>query len=176
MRTLDKILICAVIIQSVFWVLLISGNLTLKGLHLTGAIKSTASHEHCKYDNSFIAGVDKNGSIQGSSLEAVNIRATGGAIVGWYFLNEGVLYQTGKISFGKVTYKNDNYPRGLPIFSEQNINIIPDYENKGLYIQGVYIDNNGLTGISDKEVQRIKNEINKEIDEKLSKGFVRCGK
>jgi len=149
------------ILNFILILLLISGNLPLWGLKLRGAIKSTAKHKHCTYDNSFVSGL-KEGIVQGSSLEAVNIRATGGAIVGWYFINEGALYQGGEISFGKPEYKDNDFPLGVFLFRPANMTIRPDYENRRIYIMNSYFDKDGLHGLAEEEIERIIERVKDE--------------
>lgn len=111
MRTAGKILLYLIIsIQTIFWVLLMSGNLTLNGLKLSGGIISTAIHEHGKCDNSFITNVDFifdkntmefNPIITGTPIKATNIFAPSGVISGGYFVNNGALYQHSDILFSE---------------------------------------------------------------------------
>jgi hypothetical protein len=154
--------------------LLISGNLKLKGLQLTGAIKSTAKHEHMKYDNSFIYDVefDKEGNIKqvlGTSLEAVNIRALRGAVSANYMMNEGAIYQHGAIIFSeKVEYPTD--PSGktdylaIPQFhASGRMQIKPNYEKERIRIMGAYIDKEGLHNLAKDEMQKIVEAVKEEL-------------
>jgi len=174
----NKFVVFITMVNFIAIILLVTGNLTLNGLKLTGPIKSTAPHRHCQYDNSFVTKGEKidrvYGPNKGSSLEACNVRATGGAIVGTYFINEGITYQGGPISWGHAEYKLDEdgdstHPWGMFNFIEAGVTINPI--NGGLQIMGSFIDSSGLTGISDKEIEKIKNEVIKDIT-----GLVVCGK
>ena len=173
--TENRWILILLILNTCLWMLLITGNLSLDGLKLHGSIKSSASHCHGSYDNSFVTGLDKTGSIRGTSLEAVNLRATGGAVTAWYMLNEGAMYQHGSILFSKVTYPFGKFPLGVPYFESTNLSITPDFEKERINFTGsVYIDKDGLTGISQKEIEKIKKQIITELNLKGSK--VICGK
>jgi len=161
-----KIMCCVILLMLLFLVADNRGYITRGGLNLTGYIKSTAPHQHCQYDNSFVTKGEKvdgvYGPNSGGSLEACNVRATGGAIVGNYFISEGVMYIGGPISWGHVVYELDEdgdstYPWGMFQLTEDGISISP--MNGGLQIMGSFIDKSGLTGISDKEIDRIKKEL-----------------
>lgn len=164
--------ICLIlIINFALWGALITGRLPLGGLQLRGAITSVADHQPCKYENSFVRRGEKiNGVYEpnlGTSLEACNIRATGGAIVGNYFISEGVMYIGGPISWGKAEYLVDeegdsSHPWGMFMLHEAGITIEPDFENKGLRLMGAYVDKNGLRGLADSEIERIAEIIKNE--------------
>ena len=156
-------------------ILLLIGKFPMYGLTLKGPIKSTAEHEHCTYDNSFIVKGEKvDGKYdpnKGTSLEAKDVRATGGAITGTYFINEGIQYQGGAISWGRVEYGLDEdgdstYPWGMFQFIESGMTISPDYANKRLNLMGAYVDIDGVHNVADSEIERIKQEI--------LKGLVTC--
>jgi hypothetical protein len=169
--------LCASNIFLIICIILIAlGKFPMNGLKLTGSIKSNAEHEHCTYDNSFIVKgkkVDgKYGPNKGTSLEAKDIRATGGAITGTYFINEGIQYQGGAISFGTVEYELDedgdsSHPWGMFMFHpEPYMSISPDYANKRISLMGAYVDMDGVHNVADSEIERIKQEI--------MKGLVTC--
>jgi hypothetical protein len=156
----NKFVVFITLVNFIVIILLISGHLPIYGINLKGRIVATNSHCHGIYDHSFVTGLDENGSIQGTSLEAVNIRATGGAITGWYYLNEGAVYQHGGIIFSEVNYPKNDFPLGVPYFQPTLLMITPDFEKERInFINSAYVDKEGLHGLSDKEIERIADKL-----------------
>ncbi len=139
-------------------IMLMMGKLPLDGLRLTGAIKSTAEHEHCTYDNDFIKGTYMQDGVElvdGSTIRAKDIRAVRSSVSAYYMMSEGVLYIHGPIMFAeRVEYpfkkdKDDNFILdekgdkiidilGIPQFhSSGNVGIYPDYKNNRVTISGL---------------------------------------
>jgi hypothetical protein len=156
----NKWLVLLNVLHCILWLLLITGNLSLDGLKLHGSIKSTDVHCHGEYDQDFVTGLDETGAISGTSLQAVNLRATGGAVTCWYLLNEGAVYQHGGIVFSEVNYPKNDFPLGVPYFQPTSLMIQPDFEKERInFINSAYVDKDGLHGLSDKEIDRIADKL-----------------
>ena len=169
----------AVLFLVIFSIALMEGNIELKGLKLSGPIKSTAEHKHCTYDNDFISGTYFIGDqelVSGSSIRAKDIRAVRSSLSAYWMMNETVLYNHGPIVFAEnVEYpvkidKNGNEVidlLGVPMFhATGKLAIMPDYDRERIIIMGSYIDKEGVHNIADSEIDRIIEKIN---------GTVYCG-
>jgi len=153
----NKFVVCITIFNLVCILLLLTGNLSLNGLKLTGPIKSTAHHKHCTYDNDFIVGTymqDGVELVEGSAIRAKDIRAVRSSISAYYMMSEGVLYIHGPIMFAEsVEYpfkkdKDGNFLLdkdgekiidilGVPQFhSSGTVGLYPDYNNNCVTISG----------------------------------------
>lgn len=183
------ILCVVVILLLISLVALIEGNIELKGLKLSGPIKSVAEHEHCTYDNDFIAGtyfVGDQELINGSAIRAKDIRAARGSVSAYWMMNETVLYNHGPVVFTEyVEYptKIDKNGKevidllGVPMFhASGKLAIRPDYDNKRINIMGAYIDKEGVHNIADSEIDRIVDKIKQQlVPAKNAGNSVYCG-
>lgn len=210
LKLIEKIILYTVISANlIFSVLLLSGNMPLNGLTLTGALKSTAKHAHGRYDNSFITGVNYkfnpatmefDALVEGSSLEASNLRCPSGSVSGAVFVNNGALYQYGSILFvednnfqKKKVYltRKDEIELYKVLWHKLFPNEIIDKDFRGwyrkkladgekIYHRKIYADfKDSYIGLDWLNVdrgglKRDKNGWYKEVNDPLAVGFVNC--
>ena len=178
----NKFMVFLTLANSIFIILILTGTLSLGNLKAKSiTIYGGENHDtkgSCKF------GVYEN--VMNADL-LVNDVASWGSMYGWYMGCDGAFYMRGLIrqirplTVDETKRLSDkNYVRDYAKFDKGDVwgfdwntqKYIFTKKNKLL----AYIDDDGITGISQKEVERIKKEVKAELIKELKGKNVVCGK